>query len=96
MLTHLRSEGIVYIIHLHLSCSCFFRVFFAHSYMISSIPNTNNFNSISTHLRGEGIVYIIHLHLLCSCFFRVFLHTVIWYQVFLSNTNNLETDLFDP
>ena len=24
------------------------------------------------------------------------LHTVIWFHVFLYNTNNFETDLFDP
>ena len=24
------------------------------------------------------------------------LHTVVWFQVFLSNTNNFQTDLFDP
>ena len=23
-------------------------------------------------------------------------HTVLWFQVFLSNTNNFQTDLFDP
>ena len=31
-------------------------------------------------------LYILYV---CSC-------TQLWYQVFLSNTNNLQTDLFDP
>ena len=30
-----------------------------------------------------------------GCFTKEFLPKVIWYQVFLPNTNNLQTDLFD-
>ena len=44
--------------------------------------------------RGLGIVYIVCLYLYFLCNFLSFLHRVIWYQVFLSNTNNLLTVLF--
>ena len=44
--------------------------------------------------QGEGIVYIVYIYILCS--FLYFLYTVIWFQVFLANTNNFQTDLFDP
>ena len=40
-------------------------ILFAHIYMISIMPNTNNLDS------------------------------VVWFQVFLSNTNNFQTDLFE-
>ena len=56
-----------------------------------------NFNGMSTCLvlfysKRIGKLFIVHLylHFLCSCFLRV-LNTVIWNQVFLSNTNNLYT-----
>ena len=41
---------------------------------------------------GLRIVYIVclYLHFLCSL-----LHTVIWYQVFLSNTSDSKTDLYN-
>ena len=41
---------------------------------------------------GSGIASIVHSYLHSySCFVRVFLYSVLWYQVFLSNTNNLHT-----
>ena len=55
-----------------------------------------DFNGMSTHLwlfyalRLRNRVYCkFMLTFLCSCFLRAFYHTVIWYEVFLSNTNNL-------
>ena len=47
--------------------------------------------------RYQGIAFIVHLYeyFLCS-FLRVFiLHSVLWYQVFPFNSNNLQTYLFD-
>ena len=42
------------------------------------------------------ISYIVHLYLTFLQFFlKIILHAAIWYQVFLSNTNNFQTDSFD-
>ena len=42
------------------------------------------------------MAYFVHLDLHIYIVSLEILHRVKWYQVFLSNTNNLQTDLFDP
>ena len=42
--------------------------------------------------RDQGRAYV---HIFFCTFLNV-LHTLIWYQVFLSKTDNLQSDLFDP
>ena len=46
--------------------------------------------------RCLGIAYIVFIYIFCVVSWVLFLHTVTWYKVFLSNTNNLRRDLFDP
>ena len=46
--------------------------------------------------RGLGIAYIVHFYLHFCIVFKIFFIHVLWYQVFLFNTNNLQIDLFDP
>ena len=70
-----------------------------------NIRQTNNwvirFNGTSSRLGlpytvRQGITFIVHayLHFFVKLLFKRFFffwHTVLWYQVFLSNTNNLPT-----
>ena len=42
--------------------------------------------------KGLGFAYIVHPYLHFLCNFLIFLHTII-YQIFLSNTNNLQTSI---
>ena len=51
--------------------------------------------TIRGYFMSESLEELCTIWFMC-CFFRYFLHTVIWYQVFLSNTNNLQIDQFDP
>ena len=56
-----------------------------------------------SYLRGCLCVHVCLVDLLLGfffflffCWFFVFLDTIIWYQVFQSETNNFQTDLFNP
>ena len=59
---------------------------------------STDFNGMAIHLQlfnalmlGNYICCTLYSNFMCSFFLRIFLHTVIWYQIFLSNKNNLHT-----
>ena len=57
-----------------------------------------NFNDMSTYLVISCLVVMeshsLYIHIFCVVISLEFLLTVLWYQVFLSNTNNLHTVLW--
>ena len=87
------------------SCWSFIHIYWQGARKLSKIGKLGSvrtrlmdFNGISIYLEisyakrlrsCNCIMVHLYLHFLSNCFLRVFLH--IWYQVFLSHTNNLYT-----
>ena len=55
------------------------------------------YQPVSGYFMRSGFVtaYIVGMYEDFLKILKIFLHTIIWYQVFLSNTNNFETEVFD-
>ena len=70
------------------------------TFTFSKIDGLINFNDMSTHLglfyacQFSNCVSYTFIFIFLQFFLKRFLHTVIWYQVYISNTNDLHSNIW--